>query len=123
MRNERIAKPYTITLLEFEHNTYAGTTEAKSYVSTVRLVDPETHDEREVRIRMNHPLRHRVETFYQSGAITEDRNDPSKDSGTILQVMRNPGWLLPYLSCIVVTLGMLIHFGMSLLKFTNRRAA
>jgi len=119
LRNERIHKPYTISLLDFEHSNYAGTETAKDFASTVRLTDPETGDEREVRIWMNHPLRHRGETFYQSGTIPGER----KDSGTILQVVRNPGWLLPYLSCIVVTLGMLIHFGMNLLKFTNRRAA
>lgn len=119
LRNERIHKPYTLKLLDFEHSNYAGTDTAKDFASTVRLVDPETGDEREVRIWMNHPLRHRGETFYQSGTIPGEQ----KDSGTILQVVRNPGWLLPYLSCIVVTLGMLIHFGMNLIKFTNRRAA
>jgi hypothetical protein len=119
LRNERIHKPYTITLREFEHANYAGTDTAKDFASTVSLVDPETGDQREVRIWMNHPLRHGGETFYQSGTIPGDQ----KDSGTVLQVVRNPGWLLPYLSCIVVTLGMLIHFGMNLVKFTNRRAA
>lgn len=118
LRNERIHKPYSIMLLDFEHSNYAGTDTAKDFASTVRLTDPET-GEREVRVWMNHPLRHRGETFYQSGTIPGER----KDSGTILQVVRNPGWLLPYLSCIVVTLGMLIHFGMNLLKFTSRRSA
>jgi hypothetical protein len=121
LRNERILKPYTITLLDFEHSKHAGTDMAKDFASTVRLSDPETGDERHVRIWMNHPLRHRGETFYQSGTIAVQGEQ--KDSGTILQVVRNPGWLLPYLSCIVVTLGMLIHFGINLIKFTGRRAA
>jgi len=29
---------------------------------------------------------------------------------TILQVVRNPGWLTPYLGCIVVSLGLIIQF-------------
>jgi hypothetical protein len=70
---------------------------------------------------MNHPLRHRGETFYQSGTIAGERK--AKDSGTVLQVVKNPGWLLPYASCIIVTIGMLLHFGMNLAKFANRRAA
>ena len=119
LRNERIEKPYTITLLDFEHTVHTGTDTAKSFASTVQLNDPETGEQREVRIWMNHPLRHRGETFYQSGTIPGER----KDSGTVLQVVRNPGWLLPYLSCIVVTLGMLIHFGTNLFKFTSRRVA
>ena len=119
LRNERIPKPYTITLLNFEHSKYAGTDTPKDFASTVHLTDRETGDEREVRIWMNHPLRHRGETFYQSGTIPGE----GKDSGTVLQVVRNPGWLLPYLSCAVVAIGMLIHFGMNLLKFTSRRGA
>lgn len=119
MRSERIHKPYTIELLDFEHSKYVGTETPKDFASTVKLTDHETGEERHVRIWMNHPLRHRGETFYQSGTIAGER----KDSGTVLQVVRNPGWLLPYLSCAVVTLGMLIHFGMNLLKFTSRRTA
>ncbi len=42
--------------------------------------------------------------------------------GTVLQVVRNPGWFMPYVSCILVTIGMLMHFGLSLVNFLNRRA-
>ena len=119
MRNERIHKPYSIELLDFEHSKYVGTETPKDFASTVKLTDHETGEERHVRIWMNHPLRHRGETFYQSGTIAGER----KDSGTVLQVVRNPGWLLPYLSCAVVTLGMILHFGMNLAKFTSRRVA
>lgn len=117
LRNERIHKPYSIELLDFEHSKYAGTDTPKDFASTVKLTDHETGEERHVRIWMNHPLRHRGETFYQSGTIAGER----KDSGTVLQVVRNPGWLLPYLSCAVVTLGMILHFGTNLARFTSRR--
>jgi ABC-type transport system involved in cytochrome c biogenesis permease subunit len=121
LRNERILKPYTIELLKFEHTKYAGTGMAKDYASTVRLVDPETGDDREVRIWMNHPLRHRGETFYQSGTIPGELvNGERKDTGTVLQVVKNPGWILPYASCIIVTLGLLIHFGISIVRFTGK---
>lgn len=116
LRNERITKPYTIELLNFEHTKHAGTTMAKDFASTIRLKDAETGDDREVRIWMNHPLRHRGETFYQASTLYSD-------TGTVLQVVKNPGWLLPYVSCAVVTLGMMVHFGMNLLTFVNRRAA
>jgi ABC-type transport system involved in cytochrome c biogenesis permease subunit len=127
LRNERIIKPYSLELLKFEHAKYAGTKMAKDFASTVRLIDPETGDDREVRIWMNHPLRHRGETFYQSGTVatgstpTEiDRGD-QKDTGTVLQVVKNPGWLLPYISCCVVTLGMFIHFGIAIVRFTGKQ--
>jgi hypothetical protein len=38
-------------------------------------------------------------------------------------VVRNPGWLMPYVSCVLVTLGMLIHFGLHLATYLSRRAA
>jgi ABC-type transport system involved in cytochrome c biogenesis permease subunit len=124
LRNERIYKPYTITLLKFEHKNYAGTEMAKDFASTVRLQDSETGEDREVRIWMNHPLRHRGETFYQSGTLGSDSaSGEVKDTGTVLQVVNNPGWLLPYVSCFVVTLGMFIHFGIAIVNFTNKRRA
>ena len=51
-------------------------------------------------------------------AVPEDT-----ERGTELQVVRNPGWLIPYISCVLVTLGMAVHFGLSLTNFLRRRAA
>ncbi len=116
LRNERSSKPYTVELLNFEHKQYVGTDVAKDFASTVRLRDPETSTEREVRIWMNHPLRHRGETFYQHQVVLND-------TGTVLQVVKNPAWLLPYLACGLVGIGMLVHFCLTLAKFTNRFAA
>jgi hypothetical protein len=42
---------------------------------------------------------------------------------TSLQVVRNPGWTLPYISCALVALGMLVHFGLHLVQFLMRRLA
>jgi ABC-type transport system involved in cytochrome c biogenesis permease subunit len=124
LRNERIYKPYTITLTNFEHTKYAGTNTPKDFASTVRLLDPETGDDREVRIWMNHPLRHGGETFYQQSTVPGDTiSGETKDTGTVLQVVKNPGWILPYISCCVVTLGMLIHFGLGIVAFTSKNAA
>src|SRR5262245_41268481 len=64
---------------------------------------------------MNHPLRYAGETFYQSSFKPDD-------SGTVLQVVRNPGWLLPYVSCAMVAVGLLIHFGMRLVPAVRKRA-
>jgi hypothetical protein len=61
-------------------------------------------------------LRHRGETLYQVGW------DEETERGTVLQVVRNPGWMLPYLSCAVVTLGMCVYFGLHLAGYLRRRA-
>jgi hypothetical protein len=52
---------------------------------------------------MNNPLRYDGETFYQASF---DRDD----QGSILQVVRNPGWLTPYFSCVLVGLGLTVQF-------------
>jgi hypothetical protein len=115
LRSKRTYKPYSIHLTEFRHDRYLGTDTPKNYSSQVQLTDPDQGLNEEVFIYMNHPLRHAGETFYQSGFLP-------KDQGTILQVVRNPGWLMPYISCILVASGMLVHFGLHLLGFLRRRS-
>jgi hypothetical protein len=116
LRFKRTYKPYTIHLIKFRHEVYLGTQTPKNFSSLVRLEDP-THDEqREVLICMNEPLRYRGETFYQSSFLPGDK-------GTILQVVRNPGWFMPYLACTMICVGMAIHFGLHLIGFLRRRAA
>ncbi len=116
LRRKRTYKPYTLHLLEFKHEKYVGTDTPKNFSSLVRLTDAERGEDREVLIYMNNPLRYAGETFYQQGFLPGDK-------GTILQVVRNPGWLLPYVSCVMVALGMLVHFGMHLISFLRVRAA
>src|SRR5258708_4338367 len=79
-----------------------------------QLPDPSRHEDRETLIYMNHPLRYQGLTFYQSGF---DNNDTT----TILQVVQNPSWLIPYVSCSLIALGMVIQFGMHLTSFVRRR--
>lgn len=114
LRFQREYKPYTIYLEEFRHDVYPGTDTPRNFSSKIRLLDPEQHEDREVLIYMNNPLRHRGATFYQSSFL-------EGDAGTVLQVVTNPGWLMPYFACAMVALGMMIHFGMHLLSFLRRR--
>lgn len=115
LRFKRTYKPYRIELIDFKHDKFVGTERPRNFSSQVRLIDEERHVDREVLIWMNHPLRYRGETFYQSSFMPGD-------SGTVLQVVRNPGWLLPYLSCAMVSVGLLWHFGLHMGKFARRQA-
>src|SRR5262249_48627640 len=124
LRYQRIYTPYTFDLKEFRHDVYEGTRKAKNYSSLVRLTDASNNEDREVKIYMNNPLRYDEETFYQSGVLPLGK-------GTVLQVVHNPSsqlpvvyrampWLsLPLLSCILVSIGMIVHFGMKLSSFTQ----
>lgn len=115
LRFRRTYKPYELTLLEFRHDKFVGTQVARNFSSRLRLVDPERGVDREVLIWMNNPLRYRGATFYQASYKPDG-------SGTILQVVRNPGAVLPYAACILVSFGLLWHFGLGMTAFLRRRA-
>jgi hypothetical protein len=116
LRQERYYKPYSIKLLDFTHDRYDGTDIPKNFSSKIRLVNAEKKDDREVLIYMNNPLRYEGETYYQSGFERDNLT-------TVLQVVRNPGWITPYLACALVALGLVIQFSMHLFKFGRRKDA
>lgn len=116
MRPRREYLSCTLTLIDFRHDIYAGTDIPKNFSSTVHLSDSGAGENREVRIYMNHPLRYGGRTFYQSGF---GRNDKM----SILQVVSNPGWRLPYVSFALIGIGLLVHFVMSFSKFQKGRPA
>ena len=116
MRLERNYKPFSLTLIDFSHDRYAGTEIPKNFSSRLRLATESGRDDREVLIYMNNPLRYAGLTFYQASF---DNNDKT----TVLQVVRNPSWILPYVSCILISLGLTIQFGIHLVGFARKRAA
>lgn len=113
LRPQREYKPFAITLLKFSHDVYAGTDIPKNFSSDVKLTTPDGHDDREVHIYMNNPLRYAGLTFFQSGYDGEHT--------TILQVVRNPSWRLPYIACVMMAVGLVIQFGIHLLGFFRKR--
>jgi hypothetical protein len=114
MRPARYYKPYSVTLQKFTHERYVGTEIPKNFASKVTLIDPERSVNRNVLVYMNHPLRYRGETYYQAGFEKDDRT-------SILQVVRNPSFVAPYVACIVVAAGLLVQFGYHLVGFSRRR--
>jgi ABC-type transport system involved in cytochrome c biogenesis permease subunit len=119
LRAKRLYKPYTIHVLKLTHKKYIGTDKPKDYRSQIRITDPSRGEDREVAISMNDPFRYQGETFYQSGF-----RDAAPEMGlmrpiTTLQVVRNPGWLIPYIACSMVALGLLVHFSLNLVNFLS----
>lgn len=126
MRSKRTYKPYSLHLIDVRGDTYLGTSKARNYSSEVRLVDKSRNVDREVRIWMNNPLRYAGETFYQQNFNTFEARENGRTvmkEQTVLQVVRNAGWMIPYVACMIVATGMLAHFWIILLRFLNRRAA
>lgn len=108
-------KPVEIKLVDFRHDTYLGTSVAKNFSSLINLTDNEKEIDRKVLISMNNPLRYTGRTFYQQSFAPDE-------SGTVLQVVHNPGWMIPYLCCVIVGVGMLFQFLLTLVKFSRRQA-
>jgi hypothetical protein len=115
LRFERRYLPFSVTLLKFSHDIYPGTDIPKNFSSRLRLTTPGGGD-REALIYMNNPLRAAGLTFYQASFANDDRT-------TILQVVRNPGWRLPYVACAMIALGLMIQFGFHLIGFFRKRRA
>ncbi len=114
LRLKRFYLPFSLHLLEFRHDVYDGTDIPKNFSSRLTLIHPDTGERREVLIYMNNPLRYEGKTFYQVGF------DPD-NQGTILQVVKNPGWLTPYLACGLIATGTVIQFLSHLIPFLRRR--
>jgi cytochrome c biogenesis protein ResB len=114
MRQTRLYHSFSIKLIDFSHDRYLGTDVPKNFSSKIRLLNPATGEDREDLIYMNHPLRYQGLTFYQSGFANDDTT-------TILQVVKNPVWTLPYIACAMVTAGLLWVFSTHLLKAVARR--
>ena len=113
MRPRREYLPYSLTLRKFSHDRYPGTDIPKNFSSLVRLTNPARGEQRDVLIYMNQPLRYAGKAFYQASF-------GKNDTLSVLQVVENPGWLLPYISCVLVGAGLVLHFMLALFRSLKR---
>ena len=116
LRRRREYLPFAMTLKRFQHDVYPGTDIPKNFSSLVHLSRPSTGEARDVLIYMNQPLRYAGKAFYQASF-------GKNDTLSILQVVENPGWLLPYASCLLVAGGLLLHFALGLRRSAARQKA
>ncbi len=106
--------PFTITLQDFVKDSYAGTTKARSYHSDVIITDGAISWP--VRIGMNAPLRYKGYTIFQSSF------QQTKDTEmTVLAVVKNKGWVFPYIGALIIGAGLIIHLALSLYKRPNKQ--
>ncbi len=117
LRAERAYKPFSLFLEKFSFDRYPGTQIPKNFSSDVRLTTPDGKVDRHVHIYMNNPLRYEGLTFYQADY------DHEHEKYTVLQVVKNPSWILPYIACITIALGLVWQFGQHLAGFIRKRRA
>jgi hypothetical protein len=122
MRFARHYYPFSLTLLKATHEKYKGTDIPKNFASRVKVQNAERNEERETVIYMNNPLRYSGNTFYQyQMSAGEMAASAGAAASSTFQVVRNPSWLTPYLSTIIIAAGLLLQFGMHLFAFLKRR--
>ena len=93
---------------------HPGTGIAKSYSSDINLI--EDGISKRMLIKMNEPLRHRGYTFYQASFI-----ESADGETTVLAAVKNYGRLFPYISSIIMCIGLLIHLTMKLPDLFKKR--
>ena len=94
--------PFAIELIDFEKQVHPGTGMARSYKSVVNLI--EGRAKRRLIISMNEPLRTQDYTLYQSSFSQVEGRETS-----VLTVVKNAGRVFPYISSIIICIGILIH--------------
>ncbi len=123
LRHKRYPLPFAIALDKFHHENHPGTGMASMFMSEVTKI--ENGSKTPVKIQMNEPLRHLGYTFYQ--ASWQPANPATgRPVLSTLAVVKNPADQWPLYSCIVITIGLLIHFVAKLWKYLraeNRRLA
>jgi len=102
LRPYRTYVPFEIELIDFNKTMHAGTEVASSFSSSVNLI--EKGISRKVLIEMNVPLRHYDYTFYQASFIEGDEIET-----TVLATVKNYGRLFPYISSVIMCIGILVH--------------
>ena len=75
----------------------------------------EGNQSRRALVYMNTPLRHAGKTFYQY------QMNAAADY-TVFQVIRNPSWLVPYIACVLVSIGLLWQFSFHLVRFLRKNS-
>ena len=114
LRFTRHYYPFEIELIDFKHEKYPGTEVPFNFSSEVKVTHQDSTKNQKALIYMNHPLRYEGLTFFQASFANQDKT-------SIFQVVRNPGWLLPYLSVLLMGLGMCVQFGMHFFKFLRKQ--
>ena len=102
-------------MLGIENEFYQGTEIPFNFESDV-VLNLDDNQTRRALVYMNTPLRHDGKTFYQY------QMNKAADY-TVFQVIRNPSWLVPYLACIIISIGLLWQFLWHLVVFLQKNSA
>jgi ABC-type transport system involved in cytochrome c biogenesis permease subunit len=120
LRFRREYKDYSVQLKDVVRENYSGSDTPRDFSSLIRIRNEVTGEEITEKTWMNNPIRFGGETFYQSDYFPAALADGRMVEGSGLQIVRNAGWVIPYVCCMMVMVGMLYHFGGTFMRYANR---
>ena len=94
--------PFSMHLQQFTKYSYPGTDTAREYESRVRVGSDDIHHD--AVIRMNEPMRYKGYTIYQTSFLEHEGQQFS-----VFTVVKNSGRIFPYLSSVIMCIGLIIH--------------
>jgi hypothetical protein len=93
---------FDIKLKDFRKINYTATNKVREYESYLIIYDHGI--EWPVQISMNKPWRYKGYTFYQSSFV-----ENPEEIATVLNVVKNSGRAFPYISSLIIFIGLLLH--------------
>lgn len=115
LQKKRYQLPFLVQLDDFIRTTHVNDTMDKEYISRISVQTLDANFSQQASVEMNKPYRYHGFTIYQT-SFDREVSDFSK-----LTVKFNTGRLLPYVSTIIVFLGLALHFILMLAETSNRK--
>lgn len=119
LRKERYEMPFVVRLDKFTKLDHARSTMAMHFSSDVTVT--ENGSSRPVHIKMNEPLRDEGLVLYQASWGPSNAR-PGDRLFSTLAVVRNPADQYPLYACIIIGIGLVLHFGRKLLRYVRIEA-
>jgi hypothetical protein len=105
--------PYAVRLDKATREFHPGTQKPRKFESVITKLQGEKEERRE--IKMNEPLRSGGYTLFQHQMMSAEDLQRMQNA-SVFQVVSNPADQWPLYSCILVAIGLLIHFAMLLAR-------
>jgi hypothetical protein len=114
LKREEYQLPFNVKLIDVSRELHPNSPIAKSYSSKVLFRDSDL--EREAVISMNKPIRSGLFTLYQARyGVDLDGNE-----FTVLAVVKNLNYQLPYWATFLINFGLILHFIIAFLSYRKK---
>ncbi len=108
IQRRRYALPFAVKLQDFRRELYYASNLPKEYESKIQIIREGESAEtiQNARVYMNHPFRKNSLTFFQASFSVDEQGQEY----SVLAVVENLAYLLPYVVSILICLGVFVHF-------------